>query len=449
MKCKRVLIGILLAVLLPICAGCDLNDRDGLFALPELSGQYSHLQKELDKILAQGATYTVAGTGSLRSSVQMADLNGDGKDEALGLFLSAEGVPEVHVFRMEAQDCTWLGKLTGVGSGVREIRLLSRGTQGQKALAVSWAYEKDTRYYGMTVAALGGNELFVMLDLQYTAFLPQDLDQDGVEELTFVRPSRSEESLYSCVYQVSGDSYRLQAQASLCVEAQSVVQMRYGRVQEEKTALVVESSAKQGGYVTDVLDFNGEALRNLTRDETTGSGLAFWRQAAVASYDMDGDGLLELPAAESVGAEGDALNRVLWLNLDAAGVTECALAYHNVGENWALCWPEEWSRELSAGIYAEYSNKENVSTTTFYVWDADVENDTLRKQELLTVWAFHGEERLRLRNQHYTVSALSDSGEILYGYTLPETVSDKYFLSDEQVRILFRPFYGALEGGGE
>ena len=100
-------------------------------------------------------------------------------------------------------------------------------------------------------------------------------------------------------------------------------------------------------------------------------------------------------------------------------------------------------------MYADYSNKENVATTTFYVWDADVENDTLRKQVLLTVWAFHGEDRVRLRNQHNTVTALNETGEILYGYTLPEKVSDKYFLSDEIVKSLFRLFDGALEGGGE
>ena len=449
MKCKRVFISIILAVLLLSCAGCDLSDRDSLFALPELSGQYSYLQKELDKILAEGATYTVAGTGSLRSSVQMVDLNGDGKEEALGLFLSAEGVPEVHVFRMEERGCTWLGKLTGVGSGVREIRLLSRGTQGQKALAVSWAYEKDTRYYGMTVAALGGNELFVMLDLQYTAFLSQDLDEDGVEELTFVRPSRSDESLYSCVYQVSGDSYRLAAQASLCIEAQFVMKMHYDQVQEGKTALVVESSAKQGGYVTDVLDFNGEALENLTRDVISGSGLAFWRQAAVGAYDVDGDGLLEVPASITPDVSGDAESNILWMNLDATSVTEYTMTYHNISEKWALCWPEAWPHELLVGMYADYSNKENVATTTFYVWDADVENDTLRKQVLLTVWAFHGEDRVRLRNQHNTVTALNETGEILYGYTLPEKVSDKYFLSDEIVKSLFRLFDGALEGGGE
>ena len=193
MKRKSVLICIILAVLLLFCTGCDLDDRDSLFALPELSGQYAHLQKELDKILAGGASYTVASTGSVRSSVQLADLDGDGRNEAIGLFLSAEGVPEVHVFRMSNTECVWMGKITGAGIGVREIRYFSRGTQGQKALSVSWAYENEARYYGMTVAGIGGGEVFSMLDLQFNRCLPMDLDGDGVEELTFVRPGKEHE----------------------------------------------------------------------------------------------------------------------------------------------------------------------------------------------------------------------------------------------------------------
>ncbi len=451
MKYKRFLICIILAALVLLCAGCNLDDRDSLFALPELSGQYRYLQRELDKILAQGATYTVAGTGSVRSSVQMADLNGDGREEAIGLFLSADGVPEVHVFRMEDESCTWLGKLTGVGTGVREIRLFSRGTQGQQALAVSWAYENDARYYGMTVAGVGGNELFTMLDLQYSACLPQDLDEDGVEELTFVRPVKDSESLYTCIYQLEGASYRLLTQAPLCIETQSVLKLRYASVMEDSVALVVDSAAKNGGYVTDVLDFDGTELVSLTRDPVSGSGLAYWRRAAVPAYDINGDGLLELPAALSPDVLGDAGNRILWraLQKNGAGKT-VAMAYHKVDENWALRWPETWPSQLGAGVYVEHSEKENVSTTVFYVWNADVENEQLSKRVLLTIWAFHGEERVRTRAQHHMVKPLNESGEILYGYTLPEEeISNRYSLTGELVETLFCQINDSLEGGNE
>lgn len=454
MKYKRFLICIILAALVLLCAGCDLNDRDSLFALPELSGQYRYLQKELDKILAEGATYTVASTGSVRSSVQMADLDGDGGEEAIGLFLSAEGTPEVHVFRMESESCTWLGKLTGVGAGVREIRYFSRGTQGQQALAVSWSYESDARYYGMTVAGVGGNEVFTMLDLQYSACLPQDLDADGVEELTFVRPGRGDESQYACIYQLEGASYRLLTQASLCTEAQSVLQLRYGSVMEDSTTLVVDSGAKNGGYVTDVLAYDGEQLQNLTRDPLSGSGLAYWRQTAMPAYDINRDGLLELPAALSADVVGDAGNRVIWMALNGQNASkQVAAAYHKVDESWALLWPKEWPKELSAGVYTEHGREENVSTTVFYVWDVEGADETtqqLSKRVLLTIWAFHGEERERSRKQHYMVKPLNESGEILYGYTLPEEAdSHGYSLTDEQVEELFCQISGSLEGGNE
>lgn len=450
MKYKRFLLCVILAAFVLLCAGCNLNERDSLFALPELSGRYRYLQKELDKILAEGASYAVAGTGTMRSSVQLADLNGDGKEEAIGLFLSKDGVPEVHVFRMESQSCTWLGKLTGVGIGIREIRFFSRGTQGQRALAVSWAYENEARYYGMTVAGVGGNELFTMLDLQYSACLPKDLDKDGVEELTFVRPVKGNEALSACVYQLEGASYRVLTQASLCAEAQSVLKLRYDSVVKDAATLVVDSTAKDGGFVTDVLTFDGEIMDNLTRDPISGSGAAYWRKVAVPAYDINGDGLLELPAAAFADAEGDGKKRILWKSLQVGGAKTVAMAYHNVEERWALLWPEAWPAEISAGVHMEYSHQENTSETVFYVWDADVENQQLRKRVLLTIWAFQGEERARNRARHYAVKPLNEDGEILYGYTLPqEEAVDGYSLTDEMVKQLFCQMNGSLEGGNE
>ena len=451
MKRKSVLICIILAVLLLFCTGCDLDDRDSLFALPELSGQYAHLQKELDKILAGGASYTVASTGSVRSSVQLADLDGDGRNEAIGLFLSAEGVPEVHVFRMSNSECVWMGKITGAGIGVREIRYFSRGTQGQKALSVSWAYENEARYYGMTVAGIGGGELFSMLDLRFNRCLPMDLDGDGVEELTFVRPGKENEPHYACIYQLEGSTYRMLAQTMLCSEAQTVLQMRYDSVMEDQLALVVDSTAISGGYVTDVMPFDGMQLENLTRDPLTGSGIEFWRQIALPTYDIDGDGLLEIPVSQINEGIVQAKDRVTWMDLrgqcDAVPVQ---LAYHKVDEGWGIAWPENWPVEVSNGVYTEYSNRDTVTTTVFYTWVADAETEQLRKQTLLTVWAFHGEDRVRTRTQHYLVKPLNETGEILFGFTLPtEDTAAALGLTEEQVKTLFCTVNGSLEGGSE
>lgn len=449
MKRKILTICILLAALMLLCAGCDLDSGGSLFALPELSGQYTLLQKELDKILADGATYTVAAAGTVRSSVQMADLDGDGREEAIGLFLSKDGVPEVHVFRMGAESCTWMGKLTGVGTGIREIRYFSRGTQGQQALSVSWAYENDARHYGMTVAGMGGGEVFTMLDLQYASCLPQDLDGDGVEELTFVRPGRGSESYSACIYQLQGGSYQLLSQASLCVEAQTVLKLRYDSVVQDQRALVIDCGAKNGGYVTDVLSFDGAQLVNLTREPATGSGMAYWRQAALPAYDINGDGLLELPVALTAALTEEMQSRVIWVALDETGLaSRVAAAYHNVDEGWAIFWPEQWAGNLSTGLYTEKTHWDDVSTTSFYVWKADPETEQLTKCTLLTIWTFQGEERARTRAQYYAVKPLNESGEILYGYTLPtDEMADGYALTDALVKAQFCQVKDSLEGG--
>ena len=91
---KKALRLVGLLTLLLCLGGCSLQFGDGLLLLPKVPAEYVQLQQQLDTILANGASYAVAETGTNRQAVQLVDLNGDGTEEALAFLKKNKRIKE-------------------------------------------------------------------------------------------------------------------------------------------------------------------------------------------------------------------------------------------------------------------------------------------------------------------------------------------------------------------
>ena len=86
MRSLRILPALLFLLLL---GGCVFPSGDELLAAPKPSSNYQSLQTELEKQLAQGVSYASPSEGENRSSIQLADLDNDGVEEAITFFRGA------------------------------------------------------------------------------------------------------------------------------------------------------------------------------------------------------------------------------------------------------------------------------------------------------------------------------------------------------------------------
>ena len=104
---RRIMSGLLalciaLSVLpLSACTAPKLTlDPEELYALPELPERYTALNKQLSAIQESGAEYAAPVSGSNIQPVQMMDLDGDGREEALAFFRQSDGEKplKIHIF---------------------------------------------------------------------------------------------------------------------------------------------------------------------------------------------------------------------------------------------------------------------------------------------------------------------------------------------------------------
>ena len=84
---KRAGLALLAAALTLLLSGCFVKTVDELYTLPRHSDEYDRLELAIDAVLSgQSAVYSAPVSGPNQQSVQLADLDGDGQEEAIAVF---------------------------------------------------------------------------------------------------------------------------------------------------------------------------------------------------------------------------------------------------------------------------------------------------------------------------------------------------------------------------
>ncbi|MBQ4578494.1 MAG: hypothetical protein IJA84_05465 [Clostridia bacterium] len=425
---KKCLYLACLSLALLLLGGCSLKFGDSLLLLPKVPTEYVQLQQQLNTILQQGAVYAVADSGMNRQAVQLVDLDGAGDEEALAFFRTETGAYQVYAFRKEGEHYTRIGMAEGYGNSLRAIYYPTLG-DGRLGLAMCWGFDEGGSY-GMTVYNFGDSGMTVLMDIQYADVAIEDIDGDGAQEMAFaVRDSVT--GLYSArVCQFRDDQYRVLYEVPMCLEVRSVASMRFGKVDRNQVGLYIDSVATTGGYVTDLIWYDGRMAANRTIDQASGSGAKTWRPTSVFCTDVSGDGRVDVPVSHTFSYEPNETelrSRLDWVNYDELGAeTLVSSTLHRASENWYLVWPESWGEQV------RLDSVSTVSLSQTVCWTPGPEG---QRQRLLTVYLFTGDSRENDAALYRKLQPLASNAYGLYRCDLHE--SDPASLTLEQVRSLF------------
>lgn len=166
---------------------------------PRLRAEYDSLQTCLQSILKEGLEYSAPLTGSNTQSVQLADLDNDGQDEAIAFFRDSSADSQslkIYIFR-KSDENTYAPTLMieGNGTAINSAVLLPAG--GRQALHVraliSW--QLSPTVYSLSAYSLENDALSEMLSgSTYSKYAVKDMDQDGNDEIVMIQLDSSDQS---------------------------------------------------------------------------------------------------------------------------------------------------------------------------------------------------------------------------------------------------------------
>ena len=436
---KVLLTGCLMAVsALSGCAMPNLTaNPEELYALPILPAKYTELNARIAAILESGAEYAAPTSGTNIQPVQLVDLDGDRREEAVAFFRNSndEKPLKIYVFTTSGEDGYRQADLIeGSGTGIYSISYQDLDSDGQLELAVGWKVTANQQV--LEVYALRPDGARVLVQSDYVKYTSADLDQDQRKELVVFRTDEEGHSV--------ADYYNWQDDGVLTHQGSGRISMTMGELssrgkvtlgvlEDQVPALFVTGVTDTTRAVTDILAVKNGELNNLVLSAVTGVSRDIAMYRGLYPSDINGDGLTEVPEPvrlQSLRDEGLSYYRVDWRTYDANGRAAVAeRTYHNLEDGWYFRMPEEWVNR----IWISRSLTQDEAIVTFYILGAD----GVETEPFLRIAASTGSNREQkaVRGERFLLSRQSKT--IYTGELLEANGSWRYAATADEVRQAF------------
>lgn len=348
----RKLLLLCAAVMLScVLSGCMADSTiEDLFTLPQPPIEYAGLAGKINQLITEGYEYASPTGGQNIQSVQMVDLNMDGRSEAIAFFRRAadEKPLKIMVFFPQGETYELLCTIESSGSAVENVQYQDMNGDGTRELIVGWKISTDVQNVAVYSVA---QEPTVLLHNAYTRYSIQELDGDGTPSLLIFRADADGSSVaefYGWRTDAMTLVYRSPLSSTMAeLGGGSIVT---GKLNEETPAVYVTGVNEKGMAVTDILMCreNG-TLTNAALNWSTGVSGVIYPYRQLNPQDINGDGITEIPAPTTVSEQGKQNDGIVhWLQCDSNGNTwRTGTTYHCQSSGWYFILPEEWVGRVS------------------------------------------------------------------------------------------------------
>ena len=430
LRLKKWLIGLLAAGGVLLLSGCFVKTVDELYMLPRHSDAYNHLQEAIDAVKGAGDTFAAPISGVNQQSVQLADLDGDGTEEAVVFLKTGDEKPlKAYIFAASDDAYRMMDVIEGSGTAFESVEY-ARVTDQDGAVIIIGRQISAELPQALSAYAYRDGHVVELMSANYSEYRVVDLDNNGLSDLFLLRFDAEERSGVAELYRWKNGQIEREPESSLSLGAQSVKRIISGRLRGSVPALFVACTYGENSILTDVFAFRDGVFCNITAADS-GMSAQTVRNYYVYASDLDEDGLIEIPdpvALPSADPSGEPFSKIIWYNLDLNGRrTERMTTYHNFQGGWYLVLPAELQQTLAIRRSEEVSG---VRGYEFSEWSG-----TSSPKPLFVIHAFSGENRDTLASMDGRF-ILAKKGDMTYSALLTEE-GEKNGFSEQSLAEMF------------
>ena len=438
LKKPQGLIAVGTILLMMVLSGCSaprlaLNPED-LYSLPTLPVKYTALNTQLNAILEEGAEYAAPTSGANIQPVQLVDLDGDGREEAVAFFRNpSEPKPlKIYIFTAEGDSYRQTELIEGTGTGIYSIAYSDLDSDGRQELLVGWKATAELQV--LEVYALRQEGAATLLRSDYVKYAVADLNQDQRQELVVFHADGEGDGIADYYGWQEDGSLISQSHARLSItmaELNQLGRVTTGKLQGDIPALFVTGVTDIPRAVTDILAVRNGELTNIVLSDLTGVSGEIAPYCSLYPTDINNDGLTEVPSPVQVYStteEGTSYQRVDWYQYDSAGKGSVALrTYHSMEDGWYLRLPESWMNR----VWISRTAATDEAAVTFYFLNNG------RVEPFLQITAITGSDR-ESRAVHGGRFLLNRQSETIYTAELLDGgTAWQYGMTADEVRQAF------------
>ena len=430
---KLIIVLIACAAALTLC-GCFAGSTDDLYALPRQSEEYYDLQRAIEGVMSADMSYSAPVAGTNQQAVQLADLDGDGEEEAV-VFLKTSGeVPlKIHIFDRTGKEYTSLAVIEGDGSAFETVEYADLdGNPGMELIFGRRVGDQVLR--SLCVYTWRDGHMVELLTTNYSHFRTVELNGDDRKDIFVLRDRAEGRTGTTELYIWRDGRMELEGESRLSVELGAVRRIISGYMCPGVPAVFVASTYNETSIITDIFAFRDGVFQNVSASGETGLSTQTVRSYDAYASDIDSDGNIELPslvALPSQNAESATYFVIDWYNLYPDGARQVKVStFHNNAAGWYLELPGQWHGKLTVSRSEETAD--GVQGLTFSEW----KGRDVKPEKIFTVYAFTGDNR-----EAQAVAdgrfVLARKGETIYAASMGSGTRARE-LTQEELTAMFR-----------
>lgn len=334
--------------------GCGLftADTEELLSPPALSGDLEPIAEAIEKSVSEDYTFQYPSRGDYRSAVVSQDINKDGILEAFA-FYSTQDAESIfmHINVVEMRNGEWISVTSQNinAGGVDRIDFCDLDKDGKDEILVGWEIYGSSELQ-LAVYSLGENALNQLMLEKYTHYVTCDLNEDDGKEVLLVRANPAESTNTAHLFSITPEGISQISSCELDSTAKTFNHPVVATLSTGKTAIYIDE-IKGVGAVTEVLYFEKERLVNPLLDTNAKENFQTLRSANLESYDINGDGILEIPVQREVPtvsrSSGEPLYVTDWCSFNGEALTVQLSAIINMTDGYYYCIPPKWSGKIA------------------------------------------------------------------------------------------------------
>ncbi|MGZ9584199.1 hypothetical protein [Paenibacillus marinisediminis] len=288
-------VGLILVLFTVLLSGCEwVQDPKSLLSVPKLPEEQANLASIVYSQLPEGATIVQPTNTTESSKIRIADLNNDGRAEAIVFYETPDRSVRLHGMVLESDGSDWSVAAQFDGEGVKLDRVDIVDVTGDNTLDIIIGYgsSDENANKGMVIYTFTNKELIKIFEHPYSYYVIDDLNNDPAYEIYMVNNRKSKPPVLS-QFGYRDNTITRTAEKQFDPKISTINNMISGHLNKERRGIILDASIVPNYSVTMAYSMTptGEFYELFPMDMTT-------KDWATTSEDINDDGIIEIAIPE-------------------------------------------------------------------------------------------------------------------------------------------------------
>ncbi len=332
--CKKWISLLLVGLLCLSASGCSLTEvsTDELMRPPQLSQSRQQVQSAINKLLGGTQTLVAPSGGEHRSSINLADLNNDGQNEAICFCVNSQS-KQIDVILLQKTDDTWQqhGKFASDATAVERLEIADMNDDGVAELIVGWSYLAGSERT-LQVLRLGENNLISLYNNRCSQY---QLIQKPTPRIIALDLSGHAASLLG----YKGHKFASLSSVPIDPRIMAFTAVTAAKTTLGQPAVYLDAQLEDQSYHTEILVISeNEYLEN--KLFTDGGGVH--RALNIRCVDIDSDDIPEVPQCAAMEQGEGTGYYTYWSKFNGKELLEPLTTFTAPTDSFYFIYPEHW-----------------------------------------------------------------------------------------------------------